>query len=189
METDTTSRSNLLPSNFDSGGGSVVYSLCNTLWGPKLVPCTVESTLFPLHDSLSTVRQTDIQSPVWMITLLLTMTLSFMCNLCVRIHTPLYGGKKSQAQLPLFCPCVCVRTETFHGCRWSFCFTVTLTRNYSKEKSKNADLSKFGGWFPAHGSVNYLDDLLKLRSPSNHWHGVKRVKKPLQTRSGLWVDI
>lgn len=75
------------------------YSLCNTLWGPKLVPCTVESTRFPLHDSLLTVRQTDIQSPVWMITLLLTMTLSFMCNLGERIHTPFCSSKKSQTPL------------------------------------------------------------------------------------------
>lgn len=134
METDTTSRSNLLPSNFDSRGGSVGYSLCNTLWGPKLVPCTVESTHFPLHDSLLTVRQTDIQSPVWMITLLLTMTLSFMCNLCEGIHTPFYGDKKSQAQL-LFSANK-DGTKTFHSWWWSFCFTVALTRNFMKGKKK-----------------------------------------------------
>lgn len=98
----TTSRSNLLPSNFDSRGGCVGYSLCNTLWGPKLVPCTVESTRLPLHDSLLTVRQTDIQSLVWMITLLLTMTLSFMCSWCERIHA-LFYGEKSQTNLLFQC--------------------------------------------------------------------------------------
>lgn len=101
-ERQTTSRSNLLPSNFDSRGGCVGYSLCNTLWGPKLVPCTVESTRLPLHDSLLTVRQTDIQSLVWMITLLLTMTLSFMCSWCERIHA-LFYGEKSQTNLLFQC--------------------------------------------------------------------------------------
>lgn len=39
-----------------------------------------QRALASLCMTLSTVRQTDIQSPVWVITLLLTMTLSFMCS-------------------------------------------------------------------------------------------------------------
>lgn len=112
METDTASRGNLLPSNFDSREGGVGYSLCNTQWSPEPVPCTVESTRFPLHDSLLTVRQTDIQSLLWMIMLLLNTTLWFMCNFCERIHTPFWGRKRSQAPGSFFFLCQ-VHNRTF----------------------------------------------------------------------------
>lgn len=134
METDTASRSNLLPSNFDSREGGAGYSLCNTWWSPEPVPCTVESTRFPLHDSLLTVRQTDIQSLLWMITLLLNTTLWFMCNFCERIHTPFWGRERSQAPASSFFSCVKYITAHFQNWRWSFCFPAALTRNYERKK-------------------------------------------------------
>lgn len=56
-ETVTASCSNPLPSNFDGEGSSVGYSLCNSLRGCKLTLSSAESTCFPLHDSLLTVRK------------------------------------------------------------------------------------------------------------------------------------
>lgn len=103
METDTGSRSNLLTSNFDSKGGGVGYSLCNARWSPEPVSCTVESACFPLHESLLTVGQTDIQSNSAMddyaaIEHDLVIHVQFLCEKSQ--HNHVRGRERSQAPAP-----------------------------------------------------------------------------------------
>lgn len=81
------------------------------------------------------------------------MTLSFMCNLCERIHTPFYGGKKSQAQL-LFL--VSTRTEQKLSKAGGDHFALQLPWQETIWKKKNGSMWVWGRFQEA-DSLKYLD--------------------------------